>query len=121
MPHASTFTRTQSACGSGISRSTISSGPRGCGTCTARIFFAIIFYRPLLPKNKAPGSVPQNKGSNSCLIEVLDNLLPNGASWEAATWITEPNGKSESAGSDRIKCFGVQTQPRLFNCAKAAD
>ena len=29
--------------GSGISRSTISNGPFGCGTCTARIFFAISF------------------------------------------------------------------------------
>jgi hypothetical protein len=35
--------RTQPACGSGISRSTISNGAFGLGTCTARIFFAITF------------------------------------------------------------------------------
>src|SRR5207253_5341960 len=43
MPHAWTLIRTHPACGSGISRSTISNGPFGLETCTARIFFPITF------------------------------------------------------------------------------
>ena len=43
MPQAWTLIRSHPACGSGISRSTISNGPFGLVTCTARIFFAIIF------------------------------------------------------------------------------
>jgi hypothetical protein len=53
MPHASTFTRTQPDLGSGISRSTSSNGPFAFGTCTARIFFAMLLNRAFLPKDKA--------------------------------------------------------------------
>jgi hypothetical protein len=37
MPQACTLIRTDPALGSGIGRSTISKGPLGRGTCTARI------------------------------------------------------------------------------------
>src|SRR6266404_5753198 len=54
MPHASTFTRTHPACGSGISRSTISNAPFACGTCTTRIFSAMTLQSSCPLKNARP-------------------------------------------------------------------
>src|SRR5215471_908463 len=52
MPHASTLTRTQPGCGSGMSRSTISNGPPARGTWTTRIFLLMSFHRSSLEKHK---------------------------------------------------------------------
>ena len=52
IPQAGTVTRTQAACGSGISISTISNGFVAAGTCNARIFRHILLIGPFWPETR---------------------------------------------------------------------